>query len=138
MKKVCVAAALGVMVVMGFNPASAQMVDIGSGQMEQSEFLALKAMVQGPRTHAAAAISTPLGRQERYGMVEMTRMDFEALRDKVAGRSVSMDEKPSGIAAVQMVNIGTGEMPADEFIALKRMVEGAQIVTFEHLAALWP
>ena len=67
--------------------ASAEMVDIGLGQMEQSEFVALKAMVQGRQPDVVRALSTPLDRPERYGMVEMVRADFEALRDKVAGRS---------------------------------------------------
>jgi hypothetical protein len=37
-----------------------------------------------------------------------------------------------------MFNIGTGEMPMDEFIALKNMVEGTDIFGLYHLAAAHP
>ncbi|MBC2711111.1 MAG: hypothetical protein HGJ94_08975 [Desulfosarcina sp.] len=137
MKKMTMIVAIVVVALVGFNSASAEMVNIGLGQMEQSEFVALKAMVQGGQTDTVPALSTPLDRPERYGMVEMARADFEALRDKVAGRSVSVDEKPA-VKAVQMVNIGTGEMPMDEFVALKRMVEGTGVFKFDCLAAVQP
>lgn len=119
------------------NRASAEMVDIGLGEMEQSEFIALKAMVQGQQPDSAPVISTPIDRPERYGMVEMARADIEALRDKMAGRSVSVDAGPA-VKAVQMVNIGTGEMPMDEFIALKKMVGGTTIFKLDHLATAQP
>jgi hypothetical protein len=67
----------------------------------------------------------------------MARADFEVLRDKVSGRSVGVDVKPT-VKAVHMVNIGTGEMPMDEFIALKKMVEGTDIFKLEPLAAAGP
>jgi hypothetical protein len=37
-----------------------------------------------------------------------------------------------------MVNIGTGEMPEDEFLALKRMVQGNDGFLFNHLAVFQP
>jgi hypothetical protein len=117
--------------------ASAEMVDIGLGQMEQSEFIALQAMVQGRQPDVVPAISTPLVRPERYGPVEMARADFEALRDKVAGRSAGADARPAA-KAVQMVNIGTGEMPMDEFIALKNIIKGRGIFRLDHLAVAQP
>ena len=119
------------------NRASAEMVDIGLGEMEQSEFIALKAMVQGQQPDSVPVLSTPIDRPERYGMVEMARADIEALRDKMSGRSVSVDAGPA-VKAVQMVNIGTGEMPMDEFIALKNMVAGTTIFKLDHLATAQP
>ena len=126
-----------IMAVVAVNHASAEMVDIGTGQMEPSEFIALKAMVQGRQPDYVPAVSTPLDRPERYGLVEMARADFQALRDKVAGRSASVDTKPA-VKTVQMINIGTGEMPMDEFIALKNMVDGTDIFGLYHLAAAQP
>jgi hypothetical protein len=119
------------------NRASAEMVDIGLGEMEQSEFIALKAMVQGQQPDSVPVLSTPIDRPERYGMVEMARADIEALRDKMSGRSVSVDAGPA-VKAVQMVNIGTGEMPMDEFIALKNMVDGTTSFKLDHLATAQP
>ncbi len=137
MKKLTLA--IVVMAVVGFNSASAEMVDIGLGQMERSEFVALKAMVQGRQTANVPALATPINRPERYGLVEMDRADFEALRDKVAGRSVEVAAQPGLKAVARMVNIGTGEMPLDEFIALKRMVqEGTTVFRFDHFAAVQP
>lgn len=135
MKKL--AMALAIMVMVGVNSAAAEMVDIGSGQMEQAEFASLKAMVQGRPTAKGPAISTPLAHPEPYGMVEMTRADFETLRDKVAGLGVGVAGRPA-VKAVQMVNIGTGEMPRDEFIALKHMVEGGDVIELDYLAAFQP
>jgi len=135
MKKLTLA--IAVLVLAATTQASAEMVDIGLGQMERSEFVALQAMVQGRQPDVVPAISTPLDRPERYGPVEMARADFEALRDKVAGRSASVDVRPAA-KAVQMVNIGTGEMPMDEFIALKNIVEGTDIFKWDHLAAAQP
>ena len=132
MKKITLA--FVIMAAMAVNPALAEMVNIGTGQMEQSEFITLKAMVEGRRTDIAPVRPTPLVRPERYGMVEMARSDFESLRDKVAGRDASVDSRLA-VKAVPMVNIGTGEMPMDEFIALKNMVEGMDIFRFNHLAA---
>ena len=137
MKKLTMIVAIVVMASVGAINVSAEMVNIGLGQMEQSEFVALKAMVQGRQTGTVPALSTPLDHPERYGMVEMAHADFEALRDKVADRSVSVDEKPA-VKAVQMVNIGTGEMPMEEFTALKRMVEGTGVFKFDCLAAVQP
>jgi hypothetical protein len=131
------ALALVVLAIVAVNHASAEMVDIGSGQMEQSEFILLKEMVQKGQPDFAPTRSTPLYRPERYGMVEMARTDFEALRDKVAGRSASVYARPGG-KAVQMISIGTGEMPMDEFIALKSMVEGTDIFKLDHLATAQP
>jgi hypothetical protein len=137
MKKSILAAAITIMTLVGISSASAQMVDIGSGQMEQSEFNALKSMVQGQQTGSASVISTPLARLERYGPVEMTRDDFVALRDKVTGRNIMVETSPE-IKPVQMVNIGTGEMPMDEFMTLKRMIENTDAFNMEHLAAIRP
>ena len=124
-----------IMAMVAVNQASAEMVNIGTGQMEQSELIALKAMVEGRQTDIVPARSTPLVRPERYGMLEMARTDFESLRDKVAGRSTSVDSRLA-VKVVPMVNIGTGEMPMDEFIALKNMVEGMDIFRLDHLAAI--
>ncbi|MCB2145966.1 MAG: hypothetical protein KQI81_05780 [Deltaproteobacteria bacterium] len=135
MKKLTLA--IVVLALVTVTQASADMVDIGLGQMEQSEFIALQAMVRGRQPDVVPAISTPLDRPERYGPVEMVRADFEALRDKVAGRSASTDTRPAA-KAVQMVNIGTGEMPMDEFIALKNIVKGTGIFKWDHLASAQP
>ena len=126
------------MAAVGFNTASAEMVDIGLGQMEQSEFRALKAMVQGQPTQAGAAVSTPLERQVRYGMVEMSPADFNALRDRVAGHDKGDDAAPARRSIVKMVNIGTGEMPWEEFQALKRMVQNSVGCGFNCLAVAYP
>ncbi|MEE4111323.1 MAG: hypothetical protein V2I40_00820 [Desulfobacteraceae bacterium] len=126
-----------IMAMLAVNQASAETVAIGTGQMVKSEFIALKAMVEGRRSNIVPMRSTPLVRPERYGMVEMARTDFESLRDKVAGRSAGIDSKMA-VKTVPMVNIGTGEMPMDEFIALKNMVEGMDIFRLNRLASLQP
>lgn len=129
-----------VFVVLAFvavNGASAEMVDIGLGEMEQSELITLKAMIQGRQPDTVPVHSTPLDRLEQYGMAAMTRADFQALRDKMAGRNVGVDAR-SAAKPVRMVNIGTGEMPMDEFIALKNMVEGTDFLSLDHLAAVQP
>ena len=135
MKKSILVAAITVLALVGISSASAQMVDIGSGQMSQSEFNALKSMVQRQHTGSVALISTPLARLEQYGPVEMTRADFMALRNKVAGRSVVVGTTPE-LKPVQMVNIGTGEMSMDEFLTLKRIVENTDAFSVKHLAAM--
>ena len=129
-----------IFVVLAFvtvNHASAEMVDIGLGEMEQSDFMALKAKVQGQPLDVVPVFATPLDRPQRYGMVEMTRADFTSLGDIMAGRSVGADDRPA-VKAIQMVNIGTGEMPMDEFIALKNMVAGTTIFKLDHLATAQP
>ena len=126
-----------IMAVVAVNHASAEMVDIGTGQMEPSEFIALKAMIRGQQPDYVPAASTPLDRPQRYGLVEMAHADFQSLRDKVAGRSAGVDTRPA-VITVQMINIGTGEMPMDEFIALKNMVEETDIFGLYHLAAAHP
>lgn len=133
MKKITLAFVV-IMAAVSVKPALAEMVNIGTGQMVQSEFITLKAMVEGRRTDILRVRPTPIVRPERYGMVEMARNDFESLRDKVAGRDASVDSWLA-VKAVPMVDVGTGEMPMDEFIALKNMVEGMDIFRFNHLAA---
>jgi hypothetical protein len=46
------------MMLVGFGSVAAQMVDIGTGQMEAAEFSSLKAMVQGQPAITASAVST--------------------------------------------------------------------------------
>ena len=124
--------------LLGFSTVSAEMVNIGMGQMEQSEFMALKAMVQGHPLHGEATVSTPLEQPVRYGWVEMSPEDFQALRDSVAGRTNGPGASSEATPAVKMVNIGTGEMPEDEFAALKRMVRKSGRIVFDELATLAP
>jgi len=124
MKNMTTAAVIVIMALVGFSRASAQMQDIGLGRMEQSELVALKAMIQGAETGIPPTISTPCVSMERYGMVAMSRPDFEALRVGTGSPRVGVDARSSGGRPVQMVDIGTGAMPVDEFMALKHMVGG--------------
>jgi hypothetical protein len=124
--------------LLGFSTVSAEMVNIGMGQMEQSEFMALKAMVQGQPVHGEAQVSTPLKQPVRYGWVDMSPEDFQALRDSVDGRTNGRGATSEATPAVKMVNIGTGEMPEDEFVALKRMVRKSGRIVFDGLATLVP
>lgn len=138
MKKTIVAVAVAIAALMGFTNAWAEMVDIGTGQMAQSEFLSLKTMVREGRMDAIQSVSTPLIRVERYGPVEMSPADFKALRDKVAGVE-KVQEAPSIVTPpVRMVNIGTGEMPLDDFLALKQLVRGSHAFVLEQMAAMLP
>lgn len=138
MKKTIVAVAVAIVALMGFNNAWAEMVDIGTGQMEQSEFQSLKTMVREGRMDAIRSVSTPLTNVERYGPVEMSPADFNALRDKVAGVE-KVQEAPSIVTPpVRMVNIGTGEMPLDDFLALKQLVRGSHAFVLEQMAAMLP
>lgn len=121
MKKSVISLAIMVMAVAVVSSVQAQMVDIGSGQMDRSEFIALKAMVQGRDAVGGTGLSSPIVRPERYGMVEMAPEEFDALRDQMFVRPASVKAR-SAVKPVRMVNIGTGEMPMDEFIALKKMV----------------
>jgi hypothetical protein len=126
-----------VLAFVAVNFASAEMVNIGLGEMEQSDFMDLKAKVQGQAPDLKPVLATPLDRPERYGMVAMTRADFKALQDKMDARDFSFDAKPT-LKAIQMVNIGTGEMPMDEFIALKNMVQEADMFVLGRLAVAQP
>jgi hypothetical protein len=137
MKKSAIRLAVMVMAYAVVGTAQAQMVDIGSGQMERSEFIALKAMVQGRAVISGTVVFKPIVRPERYGMVEMAREEFDALRDQVFVRSAIV-KAPTAVKTVQTVNIGTGEMPMDEFMALKRMVEKTDASVMGHLARLLP
>ena len=138
MKKMTTVMAIMVMVMMAAGNVAAEMVDIGMGQMDRSEFEALKAKVQGQPVQATPVVSTVRVHTENYGLVEMTPADFEALRNKVAG--IEDDQAPYHTASVAtpMVDIGTGEMSADDFAALKRMVKSSERFVFDKLAALHP
>ena len=136
MKKISIAMAMALMVVMGVGSVEAEMVDIGTGQMEQSEYMDLRAMIQGRQADGEPAVSTPVARVEQYGLVELSQADFDALRNKVANRSDAATVAPRSKAVIEMVDIGTGEMPMDEFAALKRMVEESNGPCCAHLATL--
>jgi hypothetical protein len=122
--------------MVGIGNVTAQPVDIGTGQMDASEFAALKAMVQGKATVPANRVSTPAAHTEQYGELQMTPAAFQSLKNAVAGKERSWDAVHSQKSTVRMVDIGTGEMPADEFCALKQMVEGSQVAIFDGLACL--
>lgn len=130
--------ALVCFIIMGFSTVSAEMVSIGLGQMEPSEFMALKAMVQGQPISGEAAVVTALEPPVRYGWVEMSPADFQYLRDSVAGRTNGRDTNSERTPSAKMVNIGTGEMPEDEFLGLKRMVQDNEGFLCKHLAEFQP
>lgn len=136
MKKIIFATAMVFMLMMGIGNVAAQPVDIGTGQMDASEFAALKAMVQGKTTVPANRVSTPAAHTEQYGELQMTPAAFQSLQNAVAGKGSGWDAAPAERTAVRMVDIGTGEMPVDEFCALKQMVEGSQTAIFDGLACL--
>jgi len=136
MKKAMIAIAVVSMVLVGFGSVSAQMVDIGTGQMEAADFIRLKAMVQGQPVVEAATVSTTRVPAERYGLLEMSSVDFEALRNKVAGIEDGRNSSPAATVAVRMVDIGTGEMPADEFAVLQHMIRKPDYPVFDGLAFL--
>ena len=138
MKKITIAMAMMVMVLMAAGNAAADMVDIGTGQMESAEFETLKAMVNGQPIQAMPAVSTARAQTERYGLVEMTPADFEDLRKKVAGIEEKRASTRTARTSTRMVDIGMGEMPADDFVALKRMVKHSEQIIFDKLAALHP
>jgi hypothetical protein len=138
MKKRTIVMAMMAVGLMATGNVFAGMVDIGTGQMESSEFEALKAIVQGRPNHAAPVVSTVRTQVESYGMVDMTPAEFEALRNKVLG--IEDDRKLFHTTSMdrQMVDIGTGAMPADEFAALKRMVQTSARKVSSGLAAMHP
>jgi len=136
MKKIIFATAMVFMLMVGIGNVAAQPVDIGTGQMDASEFAFLKAMVQGQAAVPTNHVSTPAVHEERYGELQMTPAAFRSLKNAVAGKNSGWGAVHTEKAAVRMVDIGTGEMPADEFCALKQIVEGAQVVTFDGLACL--
>lgn len=136
MKKIIFPMALVFMWMVGIGNVAAQPVDIGTGQMEGSEFAALKAMVQGQATVPGNHVSTPAIHTEQYGELQMTPAQFQSLKNAVAGKGSGWDTVHSEKIAVRMIDIGTGEMPADEFFALKQMVEGSQTALFDGLAFL--
>ena len=138
MKNQTIAMAVMAMVLMVAGNVAADMVDIGTGQMERTEFEALKALVQRQPVAGNQGIATPLAHTEQYGLLAMTPADFEDLRHKVAGIETSRASSPTVQVATRMVDIGTGEMPADEFAALKRMVRKSGRIVFDKLATLHP
>ena len=138
MKKMTIVMAMMGVVLIAAGNAAAGMVDIGTGQMESAEFEALKAMVNGQPNRAVPAVSTARAQTERYGMVEMSPADFETLRNKVAGMEDDRVPTRTASKATRMVDIGTGEMPVDDFAALKRMVMNSEQIVFDKLATLHP
>jgi hypothetical protein len=58
MQKVAITAAIVIMSLVGFTCALAQTQDIGLGRMERSEFIALKALIQGRASKTTPTIST--------------------------------------------------------------------------------
>ena len=124
------------MMVGGASNSMAEMVNIGLGQMERSEFQTLKAMVQGQQPDKTVATRPPV-RVERYGLVEMSSADFQDLKNKMGRPAVALTDTPSA-KSIRMVDIGTGRMPIEEFNALKRMVAGDQLIAWDHLAAIAP
>ena len=138
MKKIIFATAMVFMLMVGIGNVAAQPVDIGTGQMDASEFAALKAMVQGKAAVPGEHVSTPAVPTEQYGELQMTPAEFQSLQNAVAGKESGRDAIHSENVAVRMVDIGTGEMPMDEFIALKRMVEKTDSGMMGHLARVLP
>jgi len=136
MKKIIFATAMVFMLMVGIGNVAAQPVDIGTGQMDASEFATLKAMVQGKATVSGDHVMTPAVHTEQYGELQMTPAAFRSLQNAVAGKASGWDSVHSQKIAVRMVDIGTGEMPADEFCSLKQMVEGSQTAIFNGLACL--
>ena len=136
MKKIIFATAMVFMLMVGVGSVAAQPVDIGTGQVDASEFAALKAMVQGQAAVTGAHVMTPAVHEEQYGELQMTPAEFQSLQHAVAGKDSGRDAIHSGKDAVRTVDIGTGEMPVDEFCALKRMVEGSRVSIFDGLACL--
>lgn len=102
--------------------ASAEMVDIGTGRMDRDEFLAVAATVAGGRLEARPTVVTPLPVTERFGPVEMAPAAFAALRRMVAGTASEGQLSSITTPPPRTVDIGTGRMPLDDFLALKRMV----------------
>jgi hypothetical protein len=138
MKKLATIAASVAMVLMAVAIGWADMVNIGTGEMESSEFEALKAMVAGHPPATEPVVSTPLVQPVRYGMVEMTVDAYESLRDQVAGAPAGLTHQPGAVQKAAMVDIGTGQMPRDEFMALKKMIENKDAFMSDHLAVFLP
>jgi len=138
MKKIIFATAMAFMLTAGIGTVAAQPVDIGTGQMDASEFAALKTMVQGKAPVPGDHISTSAVLKEQYGELQMTPAEFRSLKNAVAGKNGGWDTDRVEKEVVRMVDIGTGEMPADEFCALKQMVEGSQTAIFDGMACLTP
>jgi hypothetical protein len=104
--------------------------------MDAIEFAALKALVQGQAAVSGHPVATPAVHKELYGELRMTPAQFRSLQNAVAGKGTGWHAGHAERAAVRMIDIGTGEMPADAFCALKQMVEGAQTALFDGLAFL--
>jgi hypothetical protein len=136
MKKIIFAMAMGFILTVGIGNVSAQPVDIGTGQMDAAEFAALKAMVQGQATVSGDHVSTTAVHTEQYGELQMTPAEFHSLQNAVAGKGSGWDRFHANKDGARMVDIGTGQMPADDFCALKRMVEGSRTAFFDDLACL--
>jgi len=136
MKKIIFAMAMVFMFTVGIGSVAAQPVDIGTGQMDASEFAALKAMVQGETMVSGEHVSTSAVHKERYGELQMTPAQFHSLQNAVANIDSGWERFHAKKDGARMVDIGTGEMPADEFCALKQMVEGPQTAIFDVLACL--
>ena len=138
MKKMASLAAGVLIALMTISNSSAEMVNIGMGQMESSEFAALKAKVAGHAQVNTPRMSTPLVRPERYGMVAMAPEEYDTLRRVIAQRPYHAAQPSRAPKPVHMVDIGTGHMPQDEFMALKNMIRGKGAVGVGHLAAMLP
>ena len=121
-------------IAFGTSSASAQMVDIGTGQIPTEEFSVLESMDSGRANATEALIAAPQPTTENYGMVRMDPAEYEALRDMVAGRP-DFEARLGARKPVEMVNIGTGRMNKHEFTALRRMVTGRDRTPLKEMAS---
>jgi len=104
------------------------------GRMNQAEFDTLRQMVNGSY-QPSDSVTTEI--RQNIHVAGFNQTDVDDSRQAMAAGSIQRDATES-VANNGMVDIGTGEMPMDDFIALKNMVEGTDIFGLYHLAAAHP
>ncbi len=101
--------------------AMAEMVDIGPGKMDRTDFDQIKAMVAGESVNTASPFDKSDAEQV-YGLLKMRPSDVENLKNRVSGNFVATDNNAAA-RPIELVSIGPGKMTSDDFYSLKRMVK---------------
>jgi hypothetical protein len=125
---ITVAAALMVMAGVG----GAEMVDIGMGSMDRSEFEALKGVMGGGFQAFSAGSTAPTAADR---VAEFSRSDVDAIGQVMAATfstwNVAVSESKS-----QTVDIGTGSMSTGEFCGLSKLVASNRVNPSEGYASI--
>jgi len=119
MKYSFIIAAMAIAVTMFTGIATAEFVDIGTGQMDRGEFEALKRMVSGDQPSTADRT-----REKAAGahVAEFNWSDVQDIRQAMMKTSKSSHHSMAAVSETDPVDIGLGSMSTGEFCDLNKLV----------------